>query len=121
MRYRALTADGDYTFGQGSANFLVDSPAAVAQLVMTRLKLWTGEWFLDITEGTPWLTEILSANIKNTIPLYDHAIRARVLETQGVVSIEDYSSTLDEVARSLTVTMTINTQYGQAPVETVIT
>lgn len=121
MRYRQLSADGDYTFGQGQANFLVDTPACVAQRVLTRLKLWTGEWFVDTTEGTPWLTQILSANVKNTVPLYDRAIRNRVLQTPGVTGIEDYSSSLGGSApRQLVVTMKINTEFGQAPVETVI-
>lgn len=113
MRYRTLSADGDYTFGQGAANFLVDSPAAIAQSVMTRLRLWTGEWFLDVEEGTPWTTEILG---KDTRALYDRAIQTRVLETVGVESIDRYSSVFDTAARSLAVDMLITTKYGQAPV-----
>lgn len=120
MRYRRLSATGDYTFGQGQANFLVDTPACVAQSVLTRLKLWSGEWFLDKTSGTPWLEQVLSANVKNTVPLYDRAIQNRVLRTPGVTGIVAYSSNLDTVARSLSVTMTINTRFGAAPVQTVI-
>lgn len=119
MRYRALSPDGDYTFGQGRANFLADSPACVAQSVLTRLLLWQGEWFVDTTEGTPWLTQILSANLKNTKPLYDRAIRTRVLQTPGVTGIADYSSDLDDQTRALTVTMVIDTAYGRLPPLTV--
>ena len=117
MRYRALSPSGDYTFGQGQANFLINSPAAVAQSVMTRLKLWLGEWFLDNTEGTPWLTEVLGTGTK---PLYDMAIRSRVLQTPGVTGITNYSSSLDPKSRNLSVNMTINTQYGAAPVAVVL-
>lgn len=115
MRYRQLSASGDYTFGQGQANFYINSPACVVQSVKTRLLLWAGEWFLDTTSGTPWLQQILSANIKNTTPLYDRAIRERVLQTAGVTGIAEYSSVLDDVRRKLAVTMTVDTQFGQAP------
>ncbi|OZO80851.1 hypothetical protein CG700_28170, partial [Escherichia coli] len=54
MRYRREDADGDYTFGQGDDTFLIDSPECVAQAVKTRFELWRGQWFLDLTEGTPY-------------------------------------------------------------------
>lgn len=108
MRVRALSPTGDYTFGQGQANFLVNSPAAVAQSILTRLLLWQGEWFLDTRDGTPWLQSVIG---KNTKSLYDTVIRARVLETKGVTSIERYSSTL--TGRKLHVEMIVNTLYGQ--------
>ena len=116
MRYRELSPTGDYLFGAGGQNFLVDSPEMVAQSVLTRLRLWSGEWFLDVTEGTPWMTQILGENTKS---LYDLAIQSRVLQTQGVTGIKDYSSSLEN--RVLTVTMTIDTQYGQPdPVKVVL-
>ncbi len=113
MRVRAQDANGDYTFGQSAANFLVDSNAAVAQTVLTRLLLWEGEWFLDVTEGTPWLQQILGAHTK---PLYDAAIQDRVLSTPGVNSIDQYNSQQDPASRALIVTMTISTQFGQVAV-----
>lgn len=114
MRYRALSADGDYTFGRGGANFLVDSPACVAQSVQTRLLLWEGEWFLDVTEGTPYETEILGTGTQG---IYDQAIRQRILDTPGVVSIVSYASDLNRTTRVLTVTARVATQFGQAAVE----
>lgn len=117
MRYRALDAAGDYTFGRSGANFLVNSPSCVAQSVMTRLQLWEGEWFVDQTEGTPWLQEILG---KTSKPIYDLAIRTRVLDTAGVTGIDNYSSTLDDVTRKLAVAMTVTTQFGTAKIATVL-
>jgi hypothetical protein len=104
-----LDANGDYTFGQGSANFWINSPQGVAQSVQTRLLLWEGEWFLDETSGTPYSQEILGYGTKS---LYDLAIRARVLATPGVTSIDSYSSSLNSVSRQLTVSMTITTQFS---------
>jgi len=113
MRYRTLDANGDYTFGQNSANFLVDSPEAVAQAIQTRLKLIQGEWFLDQTAGTPYNTEILGAGTQAT---RDLAVQAVILETQGVTEIVDYASHLDPGTRTFTVAAVVNTQYGQTTI-----
>lgn len=106
-----LSATGDYTFGRGAANFFVDSPDAVAQAILTRLKLWTGEWFLDTDDGTPYSTKILGTGTK---PTYDAAVRARILGTEGVASIVSYSSSVQ--GRALTVAATVNTIFGQTQV-----
>lgn len=108
MRYRILSENDDYVFGQGAAEFLVNSPEAVAQSVKTRLLLITGEWFLDTTEGTPYYTEILGSG---TIALYDQAIQSRILGTTGVVKISNYISVLD-INRNLTVSCDLTTIYG---------
>lgn len=108
MRYRKLDAAGDYTLGTGN-DFFVNTPAAVAQAVQTRLQLLTGDWFLDVSEGTPWRTKILG---KHPQTAYDSLIKARILETQGVQNIVSYSSTLDAGSRALTIAVTLNTVYG---------
>jgi hypothetical protein len=113
MRYRSLSATGDYVFGLGRSEFLVDSPAAVAQAVQTRLALATGEWFLDTTEGTPYATDILG---RGTVGKYDAAIKQRILDTPGVLAITDYASSLDRTTRKLSVSAAISTIYGAATV-----
>ena len=111
MRVRRLTATGDMTFGQSGSNFLIKSVAAVAQNVKTRLGLLTGEWFLDLTDGTPWKTDVLGFNTSAT---YDSAIQTRILGTYGVVQINNYASQLDHATRSLTVTCDVVTVYDQS-------
>lgn len=109
MRVRALTATGDYFYGQGSANYLVDSRAAVAQEVQTTLLLFQGEWFLDTSAGVPWFTQVAGVG---TIPTYDQVIKQAIENVQGVTGIVSYSSTLNRVTRTLTVSATIDTQFG---------
>ena len=108
MRYRALDANGDSTFGSGNTQFLVNSPAAVGQAVLTRLELFTGEWFLDTSEGTPYATEILGTGTES---VYDLAIQDRILNTEGVASIVSYQSS-KSAERALTVTCTVDTIYS---------
>lgn len=104
------------TFGQGSANFLVNSPAAVAQAVLTRLRLEEGEWFLDVTEGTPYQTQVLGYGTEKS---RDVAIRNRVLGTPGVTEIVSYSSSVLP-GRKFSVNATLNTLYGQANIQAVV-
>lgn len=112
MRYRALDQNGDSTFGSGSTAFFVNNAQAVAQAVETRLLLMTGEWFLDVTEGTPYSTQIIG----KTTQTYDQAIRDRILGTEGVVSLVTYSSQLNRATRFLTVNAVVQTVYGPVPV-----
>lgn len=115
MRYRKLTADNDYQFGNGQLDFYRDEPAAVGQSVMTRLLLWLGEWYLDIASGTPYLQGVLG---KYSLAEADTTIQQRVLDstdeegTQTVTGIPQYQSQLDPNNRSMDVEMSINTIFG---------
>ncbi|MFJ0260955.1 hypothetical protein Q4247_10120 [Acinetobacter baumannii] len=111
MRYRKLSSDGDYVFGSSKNDFFVNSPEVVAQAILTRLKLWLGEWFADTSDGTGWNQSIVGKQSKN---LYELTLHQRVLETPGVKSIVDFQSALDPDTRRLTVSMTVNTIFGEA-------
>lgn len=118
MRYRALDSNGDYSFGRDSGNFLINSSACVAQSVQTRLQLWLGEWFLNPTDGTPWLQNVFGRFSKIVA---DMAIRARVLTTQGVTTISDYESSFDPVARTFSVKLSIATVFDTAVASVAVT
>ena len=109
MRYRKLDNDGDYVFGSGKSDFLHTSPEAVGQAVRTRLNLWLKEWFADTSEGSGWTQAILGRQPEN---LYEMTLRQRILETPGVLSIDDFFSQLDPNTRTLSVATTIETIYG---------
>jgi hypothetical protein len=107
----------DYVWGHQQNDFWINAPDGVAQAVLTRLKLFVGEWYLDVTDGTPWTTQVLD---KYTKDQYDAAIQDRILGTQGVTQITSYSSSVNTTTRALTVAVTINTQYGSATLSTTI-
>lgn len=116
MRYRKLTESGDYSFGNGSNQILVNSPDAVAQAVSTRLALHQGEWFLDSQEGMPWSTQVFGTGTRT---IHDSAIQQRILGTPGVLSIDNYQSYKD-ASRKLVVSCFINTLYGSSPLQQVL-
>lgn len=113
MQYRREDADGDYTFGRGDDAWLTNSPEAVAQAIKTRFELWYGQWFLDTTEGTPWMQSVLG---KQRPEVYNLAIRQRILETSGVRSITDFNTTVNTSTRRVTFTATVETLYGTTTV-----
>lgn len=112
MRYRKIDENGDYTLGTNQ-DFLIDSPAAVAQAVKTRLGLLKGEWALDTDDGTPWATDVLG---KNTQAGRDAVIRARILGTPNVTQISAYQSAINPDTRKYTVTATVDTAFGQTTI-----
>lgn len=124
MRYRKLDASGDYVFGHGQADFYRDQPEAVGQAIRTRLLLFTGEWFLDLSEGTPWGGFPLNAQVvgrglimgKGNRAIRELVIKERILDTQGVLSIDDFSTSVDSVQRSMSFDATVTTVYGQLAV-----
>lgn len=117
MLIRALDSTGDMQFGRGAKIFYKDDPVGVAQLVVSRLHLEEGQWYLDLSEGTPYMTQILG---KGTASTRDPAIRARILETDGVSAIPPggYFSVLDRDSRVWSVQTSLDTFYGLTDIST---
>jgi len=104
-------------FGSQQADFYRDTPEAVAQAVLTRLRLWLGEWFVDLTSGTPYQQAILGTGKAQSV---EPVLRARILETEGVTEIVDFSYSFDPDERKASVAAEINTIYGQATITEVL-
>lgn len=109
MIVRKLDSNGDIKFGHGRSDYLVDAAEAVVQNVKTRLMLWQGQWFIDTSEGTPWLQSILGK--KDAI---DQVIKNRILNTPGVDKIEEFQAVLAPDSRTLMISAEISTRYGDA-------
>lgn len=125
LRVRALDANGDYRFGGGIGEFLIDSPEAVAQKIKTRMALWQGEFFLDSLAGTPWMQQILGRHAsgpplapqQSVSMIYDVALKQVLSATRGVSQILSYSSSFDGNARTLTVSATVLTIFSTTPIQ----
>ena len=113
MRYRRLDNDGDYTFGAGVADMLIDIEAC-AQSIRTRLWLLFGEWWEDLTDGLPLFQKILA---QRDINIAAEAIRNRILSTPHVRDIIYFSADWDNEQRHLLISCVVDTDYGQVTVE----
>lgn len=116
MKYRKLSPTGDYTTGQRDQNF-VTGVEAVAQAVLTRLRLWQGEWWENLLDGLPMTQQILGK--RAALNLIESLIKERILGTIGVLSIQAIEVTWDNETRALGVFSTINTIYGKATISEV--
>jgi len=90
--------------------FMIDNAERVAQQIVIALRFWYGEWFLDITDGTPYSEYIL---VKN--PNMSHIrqiLTERIQSVEGVVAVQSINLDFNRQARTLTVDYTANTNYG---------
>jgi len=92
-----LTEDGDIDFVNGDTVVTGDYAESVQQRIIVRLRTFLGEWFLDTNLGVPYVQTILSKGTsKQTI---DAILQQTILETDGVMSITDFSSEINQSTR----------------------
>lgn len=112
IAYRQLGPNADPIWGQGASNFL-SGTKAVTQAVLTRLRLLEGEWWADITDGTPVWQKILAvggANVRQQqISLL---LQQRILNTPFVTGIKNIQVQYDPGSRIFGFYAEVNTQFG---------
>lgn len=111
MTVRRLQADGDITT---SGQQFITEREEIAQTISTRLKLFLGEYFRDITDGTPWFEQILGKG--QNLYTRDAAIRTRISQTEGVQQISRYDSDFDLASRKYTISCSVLTVFGEVDV-----
>lgn len=87
MRVSAIDSNLDWTFGKGRANYITESEL-VRQNVLTRIKSFQFDWFLDTTAHIDWMT--ILGNRDNEKQVIDE-IRRITLSTLGVAIIKELS------------------------------
>jgi len=107
MTVRKLDDDGDIVT-QGT-QFLT-GVNEIEQTIRTRLRLFLGEYFRDITDGTPWFEQILGKGA--SMDAREAALRNRIVNTPGVVRLTSFSTDFDLSTRKYTVTAGALTTYG---------
>jgi hypothetical protein len=107
-RVAGLDSDGDWRFGRGRASYLLKADA-VQQNVVTRIRSFTDDWFLDIDANIDWLTLLGTRNTRATI---EREVERVTLQTTGVARIDNLQSTVSRKDRKITITMQVTTVFG---------
>lgn len=88
---------------------------AIAQTVVTRLKLFLGEYFRDVTDGTPWFQQILGK--PENLNAVEAILRNRIAHSPGVVRLLSFDLQFDLDARALSIQSQVLTAYGEQDVQ----
>lgn len=94
MIMRNLDASGDWTSGNGIANYVRDA-AAVRLNIETTLKCWVGDCFFDLRYGVDYKRFLDTGQQKNL----QLALQAVILGCDGVVSVQAVSVNFDPKTR----------------------
>ncbi len=113
MRYRKLTADGDYLLGHREKDFIKDIES-IGQAIKTRLLFLYGEWWEDTQKGFPLFQSILgkrgtAANLHTAELLILDVIK----NTPGVTGVTDITVRFDSGKRTFSYRAKVQTVYSQ--------
>ena len=106
----ALNVDSWDLVFQDNDLLLIDNAERIGQQIKITLQFWFEEWFLDTTQGIPYLQYIC---IKN--PNLQHIrqiFRKAILSVEGVEYVNELTLSVDAKQRILTVNYTANTSAG---------
>lgn len=95
--------DGDLALKPGRRGLLLATAGdKIVQNIKQRLEMFEGEWFLDLSKGTPYYRSILGQKPRS-IPVIKSVFRQRVADTAGVVEVLSVEASFDSTRRKLTV------------------
>ena len=104
----ALDSNHDIIIGRGATR--VGGAEQIAQLVKCRLLTLLGEWKQDTSLGIPWFESIFTKNVRTAdIQL---TIANIIRGTAGVQQLISIELDADYRARTLTITFTAISDYG---------
>ncbi len=89
----------------------VYAEADIEQTILTRLKLWRGEYFRNIIDGTPWIERILGKGI--SLKSREVAIKRRIDQTPGVKEIISFGADFDLASRTYSANCSVITDTGE--------
>lgn len=107
MRVSGLDEDGDWRFGRGLAVY-ISKGDAVRQNVITRLKSFRSDFFLDIDACIDWIDLLGRRETKDEIL---RAVERVTLATEGVTTITKLEIVLRTSTRNATIMLAFGTIF----------
>ena len=108
MKVSGLDSEADWVFGKDKHSYKSGSDA-IKQNVVTRLRSFYNDWFLDVDFGIPWLTLLGTRNNENQVK---RAISKSILETTGIMNISKLEFVYTSDDRVLQVSVSYTDVYG---------
>lgn len=107
MKFRALDANGDWTFGNGVQNYLTNQDA-VAIDIKTALQIFSGEVFWAVDFGVDWWN-LIGSRDQVSILLQTRSI---ISSRDGVIRIKNVTAALN-AARRLSLSYSVDTVFSR--------
>ena len=108
---------GDLVFTNNQLTF-VDGADQVKQSIIQRFRTFAGEWFLDTSLGIPYFQNVLVKNPNLT--LIESYFKNELWAVPGVLSIITFSLNFDPVARTISISCSVQSSAGPIQVEVTI-
>lgn len=115
MSIRAIDENGDWEYGKGLQDYFLDLDA-IKMNIETKLRSWKGDCFFDLAAGVDY-NNFLDIGTKVFL---DRDVKRVILQSEGVIKINSFSSVLDRGTRDLTIEVEIDTIYGVLQQEVVV-
>lgn len=113
IAYLMLDQDYDPTFANGTS---LTNAAAVSQAVLTRLKLFMGEWWEDLSLGLPVFQQMLGQlGSKRGVAAMQLAIQQNIVGAPYVTAVTNVQVALSNAGR-LSFTAIVQTAFGPVTV-----
>lgn len=113
MRVSGLDEDGDWRFGRGLAVYISRSDA-VRQNVVTRLRSFRTDFFLDVDANIDWIDLLGRRNTREEIL---RAVERVTLATDGVTTITQLDIEVKTSTRKATIMLTFGTIFDESITE----
>lgn len=110
--YRQLDKNYEPRYGQSQSDYISDI-TAVGQAVMTRLKMFEGEWWANLDDGLPLWQKILGVGgAGSNLSAINLLIVQRILGTPFVTSVANIASQYLLNTRTFQFYCEVHTQFG---------
>ena len=114
MRVSGLDSNRDWRFGKGRAVYKRNADA-IAQNILTRLRSFRGDWYLDVDAGVNWIELLGNPGTEKRII---RAVESTVLQTEGVISIQELKIIRRDSTRGVKIRIRYTDVFGASNPQT---